>query len=280
MTRNHDLPTYVYQNDGFLSNSSLEGFTVRFLFLFVLILAACQSATPTPEATPEPTSLITEAADNIRASQTFRMQVLSTGAPYPVYTDFGGNVFFRQATAQYVAPATMQGSVRLVVASIPADVDIFARGEEQWYRNTILTGSRWVQQPFAPGFNPQILIAEDTGFQAALDSLIDLQYVGQISLEDGTPVFHLKATADGADVSALLAGIIVVEGATEVEVFVDVEKRIPVRFIIRLPGTATTEEPEPTTWTVDVYDINAEPELDDPALESTVEPTAEVTADA
>jgi hypothetical protein len=241
-------------------------------------LAACQTA-PTPEATPEPRALLTTAADNIRASETLRMQVVSTGAPYPVYTDFGANVFFLRATAQYVAPATMQGSVRLVVASIPADVDIFARADDQWYRNTILTGNQWVEQPFAPGFNPQLLIADDTGFQAALDSLIELQYVGQVALEDTTQVHHLRGTADGADIAALLAGIILIEGSAEVDVYVDVAQSIPVRFIIRLPETVTEDEPEPTTWTVDVFDINAAPDLDEPSVEATAEAAAESTSE-
>lgn len=239
------------------------------LACIALVINACAGQTATPEATPEPRALITEAADNIRASDTFRMEVLSSGAPYPVYTDFGADVFFRQAKIQYVSPDTMQGSVRLVVAGIPADVDIFSRGDDQWYRNTILTGSRWANQPFAPGFNPQVLIADDAGFQAALDSLIDLQYNGETALEDGSAVFHLKGTADGADISALLAGIIAVEGNAEVDVYIDQEQRIPVRFVIRLPQTVSETEPEPTTWTVDVYDVNAAPELDEPSVENT-----------
>ncbi|MBZ0287984.1 MAG: LppX_LprAFG lipoprotein, partial [Anaerolineae bacterium] len=194
---------------------------------------------------------------------------------YPVSTDFGADVFFRQAKAQYVAPDTMQGSVRLVVAGIPADVDIFARGDVQWYRNAILTANRWFNQPFAPGFNPKTLIADDTGFQAALNSVIDLSYNGEASLEDSTPVYHLRGTADGADIAALLAGMIAVEGNAEVDVFIHREQRIPVRFIIRLPQTVTEAEPEPTTWTVDVYDINAEPELDEPDLVATAEATSE-----
>ncbi len=234
-----------------------------FLVFFVLFLAACSGETAT-EPPPDPLALVTEAGDNIRASETFRMEVLSTGAPYAVQTDFGADVFFRQARAQYVAPETMQGNVRLIVAGIPADVDIFSRGDEQWYRNTVLTGGEWLNQPFAQGFNPQALIADDTGFQAALNALIDLEYVGETNLEDDTRVHHLKGTADGTDISALLAGIIMVQGNTEVDVYVDREQRVPVRFVIRLPETVTEDEPVPTTWTVDVYDINAEPQLDAP----------------
>jgi hypothetical protein len=39
---------------------------------------------------------------------------------------------------------------------------------------------------------------------------------------------------------------------------------LPVRFVIVQPDTASEGEPTPTTWTVDVYDVNSEPELDAP----------------
>ena len=55
-------------------------------------------------------------------------------------------------------------------------------------------------KPFAPGFNPESLIAEDTGIEAALKSLIDLSYVGETQLENGADVYHLAATANGPDV--------------------------------------------------------------------------------
>lgn len=227
----------------------------------IAIVAGCTPA-PEPTAPPDPTALVTEAAINIRGSETFRMQVERTGAPYFVQTDLG-NVAFRRAVAQYIAPAIMQASVRLVAAGLTADVDIFSRGDDQWYRHTLLTGNRWFNAPFAEGFNPQTLISEDAGFQAALGSLIDLRYIGAESLEDGTPVHHLAGEADGADVSALMVGMIEARGDVTVQVFIDRERLIPVRFIIVQPETISPDEPVPTTWTVDIFDVNAEATLQD-----------------
>jgi hypothetical protein len=173
-------------------------------------------------------------------------------------------VIFRRAVAQYVAPDILQATVRLIAAGLPADVDIFSQGDEQWYRNAILTANAWLNSPFALGFNPETLIAQDTGFQAALSSLLDLDYIGKENMDDGTPVFHLKATAKGEDIAALMAGMIQATGNVLVDVYIDQALRIPVRFIIVQPDTVTEAEPEPTTWTVDVYDINQEPEIDQP----------------
>lgn len=229
--------------------------------LAALALAGCSgdAATPPP---PDPTELITQAADNIRSVDTFRMEVIASGAPYIINTDLG-QVAFRRAVAQYVAPDNLQAEVRLIAAGLPADVEIFAQGEQQWYRNSILTANRWVNAPFAPGFNPALLIAEDTGFEVALNALIDLQYVGETDLDGVIPVYHLRGTARGEDIVALLAGLIDEMGMVEVDVYIEREQRVPARFII-VDLDTEAEETEPTTFTVDIYDVNAPPELDLP----------------
>lgn len=231
--------------------------------LSVLLLALAACAGPATEEALNPVQLITTAANNIRATHTFRMSVQRTGAAYYVETDLG-RVDFRRAVAQYVAPNILQATVRLIAAGLPADVDVFSQGENQWYRHALLTANLWYNAPFAEGFNPEELIAEDTGFQMALKSLIDLAYRGRSSLEDGTPVYHLSGTARGEDIAALLANLVETTGNVLVDVFIDQNLMIPVRFVIVQPDTKTEREPEPTTWTVDVYDVNAEPELDPP----------------
>lgn len=236
----------------------------RYLIIALLLLSLVACTNNAEEEAPlDPIDLVTTASENIRETDTFRMDVQRTGASYFVDTDLG-RVDFRRAVAQYVAPNILQATVRLIAAGLPADVDIFSRGEEQWYRHTVLTANRWFNAPYAEGFNPQSLIAEDTGFQLALNSLIDLNFAGREELEDGTAVFHVTGVAEGEDISALLANLVVASGEVLVDVFIDQISMIPVRFVIVQPNTVTEEDPEPTTWTVDVYDINSEPELEMP----------------
>lgn len=237
---------------------------LRLLTLITLVAcfaAGCGGASSEPP--PDPLELVTTAAENIRQTETFRMLVERTGAPYYIETDLG-SVIFRRATAQYVAPDTMEATVRLIAASVPTEVGIFSRGENQWYKNSILTGGRWFNAPFSPGFNPETLIAHETGFQASLRALIDLEYDGEVTLEDGSPTYHLTATANGPDVTALLAGLVDMPGIVDVDVYIHREKLMPVRFVIIQPETATEGEPEPTTWTIDIYDVNAPAQIDDP----------------
>ena len=148
-------------------------------------------------APPDPHQLIQEAADKIRSAETFRIDVTETGPDYTLYTEYA-TVFFRRAVAQYVSPGIMQATIRVIAAGLPLEIEVFSEGAEQWYR-AIWTGNLWLKQAFAPGFNPTTLIAEETGFQAALDALIDLTYMGEGELENGTPVHMLAATAEGPD---------------------------------------------------------------------------------
>jgi hypothetical protein len=240
-------------------------FVVRLLWLLagVLIVTGC-TTNGADDPPPEPVELLTEAADNIRSAETFRMEVIHSGAPYLFYIQLPGEqvtgVEFRRAQAQYVRPDRLQATVR-IIAGIPLDIDIFSQGSRQWYR---VTGMGWIGGEFAPGFNPQTLIADDSGFQAALSALTELEYIGQETLEDGARVYHLRGMAHGPDVTDLMVGLIEAEGLVPVDVYIDRETTYPVRLVIVQPETATEETPQPTTWTIDVYDVGADSALTPP----------------
>lgn len=244
-----------------MMRKGLPVYRLFFLGLVLSLLAGCQGAAPEPP--PDPLDVITTASENVRQLETFRMIVEQTGAPYFIPTELG-NALFRRAEAAYVLPDQLAAEVRLSVQGIPALVDIYSRGADQWFRNEILTFGQWVNAPYSPGFNPETLIAEETGFQAALAALIDMEYIDTVTLESGVPAYHLNATAEGENVTALLAELIILTGEVEVDVYVDHEAILPVRFVIVDPDTVTEENPEPTTWLIDIYDFNADIELEVP----------------
>jgi hypothetical protein len=230
------------------------------LLLSALLLAGCAGA---PEATPtpaDPLALVAEAAVAIRGADTFRMIVDQTGPTYPIDTDFG-SVAFRRADARYAAPDTLQASLAVLALGARLDVDVFARGANQWFRAPLWTGDQWLNATFAPGFNPEILIAQDAGFQAAVDAARDLEVVGDTQLETGQNVVHIRGRADGPALNGLLVGLIEMQGDVQVDVFIDRDTRFPARFVLTeaVPG-----EDEPRTWTLDILDVNAPAQLDDP----------------
>lgn len=227
-----------------------------------LLLAACDGAGPaaTSMPPPEPLALVTEAANSIRAADTFRMIVDQTGPTYPIETQFGP-VSFRRANAQYAAPDTLQAAIAVLALGARIDVDVFARGADQWFRAPLWTGDQWLHATFAPGFNPEILIAQDAGFQAAVDAARELEYVGETQLENGQNVHHIRGVADGPALNGLLVGLIEMQGEVAVDVFIDRETGLPARFVLTEPVEGSDE---PRVWTLDILDVNAPAVLDDP----------------
>src|SRR5262249_22731804 len=125
----------------------------------------------------------------------------------------------------------------------------------QWYKNAILTANHWLKALFAPGFNASHLIKSDAGIQSALNAIKNLKYIGQ---EDvfGTQMYHLTGDAAAADVSALTVELI--RGAdTVINIYIAVDTGRVDHVVIVQPLTVTDKYPDPTTWTLEVYDYDA-----------------------
>lgn len=228
------------------------------ILLAVLLLAACTSAPPEPP--PDPVALLAQATDNVLAVNSLKMLVERTGADYILRTDLG-DALFNRMEAQYVAPDIMQARARIAIRRIPAEVEIFARDADQWWR---LTGTPWQNMIFLPGFNPrELLQLEDRGLRAAFRALDDVTFVEETTIEDGTPVWHLRATAEGEEVSWLMLYLVIIEGATTVDVYIARETRLPAKLVVT--HTDNADDPAgPTTWTLEFYDYNSEVQLDLP----------------
>ncbi len=261
----------------------------RLLFLLVVAafaLVACAPTDTVPAATVDPLALVTDAADLIRAAQSFRLDVNQEGPDYLISTTYA-NVLFRRATAQYVAPGVMEAEVSVIepITGLRIDVGVFARGATQFYR-AIWTGNNWIDQAFAPGFDPAALIAEDTGFNAAINAILDLTYVGETTLENGIQVQHVSGRARGENVNALLVGLIETVGDVGIDVYIEKATGYPIRFVITEENSpfAVTAEPgedqPPVVWIMDLYAINEPATLNEPVIEATAEATIEATAEA
>lgn len=229
------------------------------IFALILVLVGC-TASATSESLPDPDQLLQEAADNILGIHTLKMLVERTGADYILQTDIGDAIFHR-IEVQYVAPDTVQARAKVTLAGLPAEIEIFAQDENQWWRPV---GLPWQQMIFLPGFNPRALLQEeDRGLRAAIRAMKDATLNGETQLEDGTPVYDLVATADGEEVSWLMVYVIQITGQVRVNMFIDKTGRMPQKFIIVQPDTATDTK-GPTTWNIELYDFDAEPSLTPP----------------
>jgi hypothetical protein len=229
----------------------------------VFILAACGTRDVPP---PEPLDVLNAASVHINDAESFRIEIWQEGAPYFIESDvIDGDLTFDRALMDYVAPDVIQGRIRAQLMGLPFEFSILGRGERQWVN---LPAMGWTDTLyFAPGFNPETLIAEDSGFQAALSALEEIEMVGRETLDDGSPVWHVRGVANGPAVSELMVYIITTEDPVLIDAYIHTETSRPIRLEVTIPGTETEEDPDPTKFIVELYDFNEELEITGPTGE-------------
>jgi hypothetical protein len=236
---------------------------VTLLILASLITVGCTAGAPATEAPPDPHTLLTQSVSNLRPKQTFRVIVERTGADYLFQTDLG-EVVFQRAEGQYVSPDTIGAKVKIELGNLPVEADVYAKGENQSVRG-LWTSMKWQAGVFAPGFDPsEIISQESSGLDQAVNALVDPQLAGEETMEDGMAAYHITATANGADVAAMVVNLIQMTGTVNVDVYLAKETGLPLRFVIVQPDSATAEQTEPTTWTIDLFDFDAPSEVEIP----------------
>ncbi|MFC1959863.1 LppX_LprAFG lipoprotein [Chloroflexota bacterium] len=228
---------------------------MRFTGLIILsgllvLLMGCTEQAPPP---PDPLDLVTQAAQHIQDADTFAVTIERAGAP--VYVDPNGLINFLRANGHYVAPDSVQATVRVLFQSLASDIDVIAVGDDQYFRHTVLTGGQWFNGEFSPGFNAEELIRSESGLVRVMSAITDLELVGQKSI-DGTPMWHLQGSAIGSEVSALTIGLIPAQADVEIDLYIRVDNNHAERMTIVQPDTVTVDEPEPSTWTVEIFDYN------------------------
>jgi hypothetical protein len=252
---------------------------VVIVVIVILGMSGCTGSSATNEPPPDPAALLKQATENILAVDALKIIVDRTGVDYILSTDIGSAIFNRME-AQYVAPNLMQAKAKVTLATLPVEIEIFARDDDQWWR---LIGTKWAKQTFLPGFNPRALLTqEDRGLRAAFASLENVVLVKDTILDDGTPVYHLTATADGDKISWMMLYLVQISGRTTIDVYIDKDKKLPQKLVVVQPETAT-DTLEPTTWDMEFYDFDTAVNLQPPAdseVESTPEATADVTTES
>jgi hypothetical protein len=233
---------------------------VGFVVLVMLLVTGCSAASQ-PTATPVPNAeaMLDKAATEIRNAQSFKIKLQVAGAP--AYIDAvvmpGGStnsIAFVSTDGSYSAPDKVSARVIANLMGIPGKVDIVAIGMDQYINSPLLTAGNWTQQVFSPDFNAEKLIASDTGIAATIKALKGFTVSGPEAV-DGTPMYRLKGKATSAEITALTIGLISGKDV-ELEIFIAVETGRIDHVVIVQPGTETKTDPQPTTWTLELFDYN------------------------
>ncbi len=246
--------------------------------LAILVMAACQ---PTTTPTPTPLGAIDIVRSTVKSIQTakfFKIKLELTGAP--VNVDATKTITFVSANGQYVAPDRVSARVVARLLGLPGQVDIVTIGDSQWYKNSILTGNKFVAQTFAPGFNAAKLVTSDSGIGGALLTIQGLTLVGKESL-NGTDVLHLTGSADDKDIASLTVGLI--QGSkVNIDLYLDATSLKVAEIVLVQPDTVTASQPKPSRWDLTVFDYDVAATIDMPSIPTsaaTVAATGAAAAD-
>jgi hypothetical protein len=252
------------------------------LAILITALVGCgpeaATATPTP---PSAETLLEQAIDNIREAESFAMSVEQGGAPFPFIFQLraGDDPFrtvMRRAEAHFVAPDQLHASARMRVENAPPiSLQLYVDGFTQWLKPPLFG---WTQYEYAAGFNPRLLMGEDSGFNSALSRLNRIDFLGQ-EQRFGETVYHVRGEATGQVVNDLLFGLLIInEEIAIVDVYIEAATRFPSELLLTLPDTATDDQ-EDTFWRIELFNVNEPQEFETPPppVRATAEATAETT---
>jgi hypothetical protein len=248
------------------------------LSMSIIVLSACNTPTATPTEVPLPDArtLLSNAAKEVQNAKSVRIKLQLTGAPS--YVDPPGNtIAFVSANGAYQAPDRVRASVVAQIMGLAGEVEVIAIGDDQWMKNKILTADQWVKRIFSPGFNAAKLISSDQGIQSALGALKEVKVVAKENI-DGVEMYHIHGDATGSDIAALTVGLI--RGSdVVVDIYVVIDTGRVDRVVMVQPDTITKEQTVPTTWMLEIFDYNAEMNIESPDKPAaTAGATGEATA--
>lgn len=243
------------------------------------MLAGCAEQTPDENLSPEDTREILQGSvDNLRDLRSFRLDVTQGGDPYEFIFQLGPAGFefvtaMSRAEGAFIAPDNLYANARISFQGVLVNVGLFANSVGQWLRPL---QSNWVPYEYAPGFDPQDMMEDGSGFNYAIGSLTELEFVG-IEQRAGTEVWHIRGNATSEVVNSLLFGLLyIIEDRAIVDVFIDRSLDVPTEILLTLPDTATETDPD-TFWQIEIYDTNVDAiDIDTPdGVEASVIPAAE-----
>jgi lipoprotein LprG len=228
----------------------------------ILLAAACSRATPaasptprptpiptiTPTPTPSPAEILSAAGDAMLAMKSARFILLREGQP--AVFDPATGMSFTEASGDYQAPDRVRADVKVSLLGNTLQIEIYWLPEGVYISNPLTR--QFGPAPGDLGFDGAALF-EAGGMPAVLKTGIqNPQRAGTETIEDVRTI-HISGEADGAVLSPLTAGALQAGTLYPVDVWVDADTFVPVRLHV--------DEPDGSGWLIDLYDIDADIEI-------------------
>ncbi|MCZ7540639.1 MAG: hypothetical protein M5U29_12170 [Anaerolineae bacterium] len=122
-----------------------------------MLLAACGADDTTPEPTPDPQALLAEGITQLQDATSFKYEVDVSG--YRVNVPISGldlpegtGVSFKYASGTFQVPDRLSARVQFRLGVLSTTAELVALGSTQYFRGELITGNRWLQGEFLPGF--------------------------------------------------------------------------------------------------------------------------------
>ncbi len=227
-----------------------------------LVVAACGGSDATPEPTPDPQALLAEGVTQLQDATSFKYEIDVSG--YRVNVPIEGldlpedsGVSFKYASGTFQVPDRLSARVQFRLGVLSTTAELVALGDTQYFRGELLTGNRWLQADFIPGFLPSSLVAQPGGVPHTLSTIRDLALVGRKDL-DGLSAYQLRGRVEAGRIFSLTLGLSrATAGLLDIDVFIQAQNKRVVRISLVEPPPDWAEDSDPTTWQINISEYNA-----------------------
>jgi len=206
-------------------------------------VAVAAQATP---ATPSPAvELLARASRRLAETETVRFDLSVDGE---TALDAAGTILLREAEGELQRPDRVRASFQAQVLGQNVTLQLITIGAQTWTTD-LLTGE-WQTAPEEFAYRPSVLFDDQEGIGPVMSSVDQAELLGDDEI-DGREAHRVRAVVEESVIGPLTYETMVGSPVT-VDLWIDRETDDLLRAELREPPSA--EKPNPTTWTLDLYD--------------------------
>jgi hypothetical protein len=218
------------------------------VLLGTLIAPRALSQTPSRVSPSELSAneILERASTRIAETQTMRFKLTIDG---DTFVDKEHAIRLLEANGDLARPTSVHARFKVrVLGSATLTIEIITVGDQTW--STDLITGRWGQAPLEFTYNPSILFDRQEGVGPVMDRVTGAKRLDDEELDD-RQVFHVQAEVDEKTIGPLTSYTMTGEPVI-VDLWIDQESFDLVQA--RLEESKTTEDREPATWLLELYD--------------------------
>jgi hypothetical protein len=249
------------------------GRMIVWMICAALLIASCKGNNNKPiTELPAAQPLLDESANQIQNASSLDVEIDVEGYPVELGTTTLDAVptdvplYFKYAKGVFQAPDRLEATIEFSVGVVSTTATLIAIDHDHYLRSDLLTANHWINAEIIPGFSPASLTARPGGIASALESINNLEMVGQEDM-DGLEVFHLRGTVQASAFYSLTFGLIRTQtGEINIEVFITVSDHRVAVIKLYEPPPADVTNSEDTTWAINILDYNRDVTITPPSL--------------